>query len=303
MPSSKLLSLSEAIDCFVPDESCVVAGTTLETAIPFAAGHEIIRQGKRNLTLIGPISDMLFDQIIGAGCVKKIRAAWVGNVITGSGYCLRRGVEKGTVEIEDHSNLTMAMALKAGAMGVPFMPTRTGLGSDLFKTNSGLKTVTCPFTGDTLTAVAAIIPDVAIIHVQRADSHGNVHVWGNLGVTREACMASRHIIITAEKIVSRKIIERDPNRVITPGFRVSAVVHVPWGAHPSPLPGYYNRDHQAFIDYRDQSKTDQTFGQWKEKWIDDPKSRDDYLRLVGKNRLSALALTRHVIPEAVDYGY
>ncbi len=278
-------------------------GLSLESLIPFAAAHEIIRQRKRKLCLIGPISDILFDQVIGARCVHKIRAAWVGNVITGSGYNFRRGIETGILKIEDHSNLTLAMALRAGAMGVPFMPVRTALGSDLLKTNPGLKTMNCPFTADRLTAVAAINPDVAIVHVQRADEYGNAITWGNLGVTRDACLASRNVIITAEEIVSPERISADPNRVITPGFRVSAVVHCPWGAHPSPVPGYYNRDHQAFIDYRNESKTPAFFKKWQNTWVDKIRSHHDYLDFLGPERVARLALKNHVFPETVDYGY
>lgn len=302
-PASKLMSLSEAIKRYVPDGAEVVMGTSLETMIPFAAGHEIIRQRKQNLTLIGPISDILFDMLIGAGCVRKTRAAWVGNVITGSSYNFRRAAEEGTVETEDHSNLTISMALKAGAMGVPFMPALTALGSDLYKTNQSLKKITCPFTGMMLTAVSAINPAVAIIHVQRSDEFGNAHMWGNLGVTREACLASRHIIITAEEIVSPGAIESDPNRVITPGFRVDAVVHASWGAHPSPVPGYYNRDHNAFIEYRNESKTSKAFEKWLMLWVDNVKSSDDYLRLLGKERIIKLELKNHLLSEPVDYGY
>lgn len=303
MPVSKLLPLSEAIDRFVPDDSSIAMGLAQETLIPFAAGHELIRQNKKRLTLIGPISDILFDQIIGAGCVRKIRAAWVGNVITGSCYNFRRMVENGALEMEDHSNLTLAMALRAGAMGVSFMPARTALGSDLFKTNASLKTMTCPFSGDILTAVGAIKPDVAIVHLQRADKFGNAHAWGNLGLTRDACLASRRIIIAAEDIVEPDVISRDPNRVITPGFRVSAVVHAPWGGHPSPVPGYYNRDHQAFIDYRNQSKTSDDFTKWKKYWVDNVHARQDYLNLVGKKRMADLSIAHHEFSEPVDYGY
>lgn len=303
MPVTKLLPLSEAIDRFVPDDSSIAMGLAQETLIPFAAGHELIRQHKKRLTLIGPISDILFDQIIGAECVRKIRAAWVGNVITGSCYNFRRGVENGALEMEDHSNLTVAMALRAGAMGVPFMPARTALGSDLFKTNASLKTMTCPFSGDTLTAVSAINPDVAIVHLQRADKFGNAHAWGNLGLTRDACLASRRIIITAEDIVEHDVISRDPNRVITPGFRVSAVVHAPWGGHPSPVPGYYNRDHQAFIDYRNQSKTSDDFAKWKKYWVDEVHSPQDYVKLLGDKRTAELAIKHHDLSEQVDYGY
>jgi glutaconate CoA-transferase subunit A len=303
LPVSKLLTLSESIQRFVPDGSSVAMGLSLESLIPFAAAHEIIRQRKKNLTLISPISDMLFDQVIGSGCVQNIRAAWVGNVITGSGYNFRRGIESGAVKIEDHSNLTMAMALRAGAMGVPFMPTRTALGSDLFRANAGLKTMRCPFTGDRLTAVAAIVPDVAIVHVQRSDECGNAHAWGNLGVTRDACLASRHTIITAEEIVAPDIIRRDPNRIITPGFKIGAVVHCPWGGHPSPVPGYYNRDHQAFIEYQNDSRMPASYSKWKAKWIDAGRTREDYLNQLGEARLAGLALKKHDWSEAVDYGY
>jgi glutaconate CoA-transferase subunit A len=297
------MSLSEAIKQYVPDGAEAVMGTSLETLIPFAAGHEIIRQRRKNLTLIGPISDILFDMLIGAGCVRKTRAAWIGNVITGSSYNFRRAAEEGTLETEDHSNLTISMALKAGAMGVPFMPALTALGSDLYKTNQSLKKITCPFTGILLTAVSAINPDVAIIHAQRSDEYGNAHLWGNLGVTREACLSSRHIIITAEEIVSPYVIESDPNRVITPGFRVNAVVHVPWGAHPSPVPGYYNRDHDAFIEYRNESKTPEVFEKWLRLRVDNVKNSDDYLRLLGKERISKLKLRKQMISEPVNYGY
>jgi glutaconate CoA-transferase subunit A len=295
--------LSDAITRFVPDGSSVAAGLCLESLIPFGAAHEIVRQHKQNLTLIGPISDTLFDQIIGAGCVCKVQAAWVGNVITGSCYNFRRAIESKLLDIEDHSNLTIAMALRAGAMGVSFMPARTALGSDLYKTNPGLKTIPCPFSGDRLTAIAAISPDVAIVHVQRSDEFGNAHAWGNLGVARDACLASRHIIVTAEEIVSPEVISRDPNRVITPGFRVSAVVHRPWGAHPSPVPGYYNRDHQAFIDYRNESKTPELFETWQSHWVDSVHSSQDYLDLLGKKRIEGLALRHHDMSEPVDYGY
>ncbi len=303
LPDSKVLSLSDSVHQFIPDGSSIALGLSLESLIPFAAAHEIIRQEKRNLTLIGPISDILFDQIIGAGCAAKIRAAWVGNVITGSAYNFRRGIESGRLHIEDHSNLTIAMALKAGAMGVPFMPVRTASGSDLYQTNPGLQQIRCPFTGDRLTAVAAITPDVAIVHVQRADEFGNAHAWGNLGITRDACLASRHVILTAEDIVSPDLIARDPNRVLTPGFRVSAVVHFPWGGHPSPVPGYYNRDHQAFIDYRNSSKSPEQYARWRSDWVDGVCSSQEYRKRLGPERLAKLAIKHHDYAETVDYGY
>jgi glutaconate CoA-transferase, subunit A len=281
----------------------VAAGLGLEALIPFAAGHEIMRQRKRGLTLIGPISDMLFDQLIGAGCANRVRAAWVGNVITGSGYNFRQAAESGGLRVEDHSNLTLAMALKAAALGVPFLPVRTALGSDLFSTNPGLKRFSCPFSGNQLAAVAAIRPDVAIIHVQRADEHGNAHAWGNLGVMRDACLAAQKVIITAEEIVPPEVITSDPNRVLTPGFRVSAVVHAPWGGHPSPVPGYYNRDHQAFLEYRNRSQTAEAFASWQQDWVESVFKTEDYTRRLGRERMEALKLKHHLYSEPVDYGY
>ena len=303
MSASKLTGLPEAVSSLVLDGSAVALGTAQETLIPFAAGHEIIRQRKRGLTLIGPISDILFDQIIGAGCVSRVRAAWVGNVITGSGYNFRRAVESGHITVEDHSILTLVTALTAGKMGIPFMPTGTALGSDLCQTNPNLKTMECPFTGRKLTAVRAIQPDVTIIHAQRCDEYGNAHVWGNMGITREACLAGRSAIVTAEEIVAPEVINSDPNRVVTPGFRVTAVVHAPWGAHPSPAPGHYNRDHRAFLEYRDASRTEEAFRRWLKKWVDDVRILDEYQSLLGEDRLRELALKQHLFSEPADYGY
>ena len=303
MPTEKLMTLAEAIGRFAPDGSTIALGTGLETCIPFAAGHELIRQKRSGLELVGPISDILFDQLIGAGCVDRVKAAWVGNVITGTGYNFRRAVEGKMVEVEDHSNLTMVMALRAGAMGLSFMPTRTALGSDLFRTNPGLKTVECPFTGQRHTAVAAIRPDVCVVPVQRADAFGNAHAWGNLGLSREACLASRRVILTAETIVSADVIASDPNRVLTPGFCVSAVVHEPWGGHPSPMPGFYNRDHQMFIDYRHESRTEEGFHRWRLRWVDGVKDRNGYLERLGPERMKSLALSRHLASEPADFGY
>ncbi len=303
MTTSKLMNMTDAISRWVVDGASVAIGTTLETAIPFAAGHEIMRQGKKGLTLIGPISDILFDQIIGAGCVQRVQAAWVGNVITGVGYNFRRAAEQRLIEVEDHSNLTISLALQAGAMGVSFLPSRTALGSDLFATNPGLKTVTCPFTGQKHAAIAAIVPDVAIVHVQKSDTFGNAHAWGNMGITREACLASRNVIITAEEIVSTEMITRDPNRILTPGFKVSAVVHAPWGAHPSPMPGYYNRDHAVFLDYQTQSRTSELYARWMNQWIHSISSIHDYVETLGNGYLTCLSITHHAYSEAVDYGY
>ena len=201
--TEKLCSLKEAIRRFVPDGSSVAMGLQLESMIPFAAGHEIIRQGKRDVTLVGPISDVLFDQLIGAGCVRKVIAAWVGNVMMGSAYNFRRAIEEGIphpLEMVDHSNFTMALALHAAALGIPFLPTYTACGSDLFGRNPDLVELEAPFTGKKIGAVRALAPDVAIVQVQRADVFGNAHLWGNLGVAPDAARAASRVILVAEKI-------------------------------------------------------------------------------------------------------
>lgn len=303
MSASKLVPLAEAIGQHIPDGTSIALGTAQETAIPFAAGHEMIRQGIRELTLIGPISDILFDQMVGAGSVRCIQAAWIGNVITGSGYNFRRALESGAIEVEDHSILTLTTALTAGKMGIPFMPTFTALGSDLHRTNPKLSIVSCPFTQQRLTAVRAIHPDVTVVHVQRADEQGGFHFWGNLGVTREACLAAKTVLVCAEEIVPAEVIRSDPNRCLVPSFRVGAVSHVPWGGHPSPVPGHYNRDHRFFLDYRDESRNAADFERWKQRWIDAVPTRKDYLRRLGAERMAELALQEHVYSEPVDYGY
>ncbi|MCU1301800.1 MAG: 3-oxoadipate CoA-transferase, partial [Candidatus Sulfotelmatobacter sp.] len=235
---SKLLSMQEAITEIIPDGSSVAVGLQLEQMIPFAAGHEIIRQKKCGLTLIGPISDILFDQLIAAGCAEKIIAAWVGNVMMGSAYNFRRAVEEDGMKIFNMTNFTIALALQAGAMGVPFLPTRTALGSDLTKGNHFFYQVISPFEPkETLWAVRALVPDVAIVHVQRADCEGNAHCWGNFGVMIEAVRAAKRVIIVAEEIVDPEVIASDPNRTVIPGFLVNAVVECPYGAHPSPVQG------------------------------------------------------------------
>jgi glutaconate CoA-transferase subunit A len=265
---TKLVSLREAISNHVPDGSSVLMGAGIDALVPFAAGYELIRQKRRELTLVAPISDMLFDVLVGAGCARAVVAAWVGNVSAGSGYNFRRAVEDGVpsaLEVIDHSNLTIALALQAAATGVPYLPTRSTLGTDLLARNPHLKETSCPFTGQKLVAVEALTPDVAILPVQRADSEGNAHVLGNLGVVREGARASRKVIVVAEEIVSEEAIRGDPNRTLIPGFLVSAVVHHPGGCRPSPCEGYYGRDHEAYHEYHECSRTREGFLRWLEE--------------------------------------
>src|SRR5881394_1736848 len=256
----KLRSLQSAIAEFVPNGSSIAMGLQMEQMIPFSAGHEIIRQKKKDLRLIGPISDILFDQIVGAGCVKDIVAAWVGNVMMGSAYNFRRAVENEEIKVFNMTNFSLALALQAGAMGVPFLPTRTAMGSDVTKGNHFFYQIISPFEPkETLLAVRAIVPDVAIVHVQRADNNGNAHCWGNFGVMLEGVRAAKKVIVCAEEIVAPEVIASDPNRTVIPGFLVTAVCQVPLGAHPSPVQGYYKRDDAFFRQYHEQSKTTEDF--------------------------------------------
>jgi glutaconate CoA-transferase subunit A len=290
---------------YVPDGASVLLGAGLEGLIPFAAGHEIIRQRKRNLTLLAPISDMLFDQLIGAGCAARIQAAWVGNVSAGLGHNFRRAVEQGIpgpLEVHDYSNFTFALALQAAAQGVPFLPTRTALGTDLLRTNPGLSIMPSPYDGSPLVAVRALTPDVAFIAVQRADADGAAHCWGALGVTLEACLASRNVLIVAEQIVSRDVIASDPNRVLAPAFRVAAVVHEPLACHPSPVQGAYGRDHAVYHDYHDQTRSHDGFAAWLAEWVDSVPDRAAYVRKLGEERLEALRPKTSRPAAVVDYG-
>ncbi|HEX4207807.1 MAG TPA: CoA-transferase [Ktedonobacteraceae bacterium] len=303
---SKLMSMSEAIAGNVADGMSIAFGLALEPLIPYAAGHEIIRQRRRDLTLIGPISDILFDELIGAGCVARIIAAWVGNVSEGLGHCYRRVVEKSiprAISVEDHSNFSLALALLAAGLGSPYIPTQSLLGSDIIRKNPTFHLGTSPIDQRPLVLVPALTPDVAIIHVQRSDDEGNAHTWGSLGITEEAMLAARNVLLVAEEIVPHEGITSDPSRVLGPSFKVGAVVHEPYGAHPSPVQGYYNRDHQFFHEYHQRTRTVEGFQQWLDEWVLQVAGRADYLAKLGTERTRALHIKKHAYAAQVDYGY
>ncbi len=303
---TKLTSMAEAITLYVPDGASVALGLALEPLIPFAAGFEIIRQQRRDLTLIGPISDILFDMLIGAGCVTKVTAAWVGNVSEGLGHCYRRATEKGiphSITVEDHSNHTIALALLAAGIGSPYIPTRSLLGSDIPRKNPTFRQEISPFDGSPVFLVPALQPDVTILHVQRSDEEGNIHQWGNLGICEEAMLAARNVIVVAEEIVPKTVIVSDPNRVLGPSFKVRAVVHEPFGAHPSMVQGYYNRDHAFFHEYHEQTRTMEGFQAWLNAWVYQVLTHAEYLKNLGKERIKNLAIKEHRYAAPVDYGY
>ena len=301
----KVVPLAEALRRHVPDGASVVMGTALECLIPFAAAHELIRQGRRDLTLVGPISDICFEQLIAAGCVRKIVAAWVGNVQHGAAYAFRRALEQGIprpLEIEDHSNFSIALALEAAGQGVPYLPTRSLLGTDILARNPRLRTALCPFTGVPLVLVPALAPDVAILHVQRADADGNCHAWGPTGISAAAGKASRAVIVVAEELVEPRVIRSDPNRTLVPGFLVTAVVHLPGGAHPSPVQGHYNRDHAVYADWHARSATPDGAVGWLEEWVRGPGDHAGYLAKLGSERFDRLRPHGPQLAAPVDYG-
>jgi glutaconate CoA-transferase subunit A len=301
---SKLHSMRDALAEFVPDGSSIAMGLQMEQMIPFAAGHEIIRQRKRNLTLIGPISDILFDQLIGAGCAEQVIAAWIGNVMMGSAYNFRRAIEEGGVKVFNMTNFAIALALQAGAMGVPFLPTKTALGSDTAKGNHFFYQIFSPFAPkESLGAVRALNPDVTIVHVQRADAEGNAHCWGNFGVMIEGVRAAKRVIVVAEEIVASEVIASDPNRTVIPGFLVNAVVECPYGAHPSPVQGYYNRDNAFFREYHEETKTKEASNAWLDSWVYNVSDRARYLDQLEPDRVEGLEVKQHAYAAQADFGY
>jgi glutaconate CoA-transferase subunit A len=304
-PEKKRRSLAEAIGEQVHDGDAIALGLALESGIPFAAVHEIIRQGRKDLTLIGPISDMAFDQLIAAGTVAKVVAAWVGNVAGGSGYGFRRAYEQGQprrIVMEDHSNFTVGLALKAAAMGLPYLPTFTGLGGDIVRGHPRIRPIEDPFGGPGLLAVGAIKPDVAIVHVQRADASGNAHLWGNLGLTVEAAYAARRTIVVCEEIVPDEVIRSDPNRTMIPGFVVSAVVEEPGGALPSSVQGYWRRDFETFLQYHGRSKTAEGYRSWLKEWVLDLPDRPAYLRHMGDAAVERLRVSDRRLAAAANFA-
>ncbi|RBW70199.1 CoA transferase subunit A [Bacillus taeanensis] len=302
--STKLQTLSEAISEHVQDGDSVLMGACLEPIIPFAGAYEILRQEKKNLTLLAPISDILLDMMIGAGAVQKVVTAWTGNVSAGLGYNYRRAVEKGIphkIEIEDHSNFTFGLSLLAGAMGVPFLPTKSLLGTDILKSNPKLQVGKSPIGEETLVYVPALNPNVAILGVQRADETGGAHLWGNIGVSQDAALASKKVILLADEIVSKRTIESDPNRVLAPNFKVTSVVHCPAFCHPSPMQGYYKRHHEFFHDYGKETKDETGFKNWLNKWVYSVGSHEEYVALIQE--FEELKIKSEVHAEKVNYAH
>ena len=288
--------MAQAIERFVPDGATVAMGVALEPLIPFAAGHEMIRRRRRDLELVGPISDSLFDQLIGAGCVRRVTAAWIGNVSEGLGHCYRRACENAVphpLEVHDHSNFSVSLALWAATWNVPSLPTRTLLGSDILRTNPNL------VSGDGLVHVSAVRPDVTIVHVQRADEDGRAHAWGPLGISEEAGLAAEHVIVSCEELVDASVTLSDPNRILFPETKVVAVVHEAGGAHPSPVQGFFKRDHAFYRAYADESRSLEGFEAWLRRWVLDVPDRATYMSRIDTE---SIRITRHRPSAPADFG-
>ena len=297
---TKLCSLTEAIQDFVHDgDSLYAAGFT--HLIPFAAGHEIIRQGRKNLTLARATPDLIYDQMVAAGCAKKVIFSYVGNPGVGSLRILRAEIEAGRLEWEEYSHFSMISRLQAGAAGLPFIPmNETGAG-DLEKVNPNYRRVIDPYSGCEVVVVPPLKPSVAIIHVQRADVTGNAQIWGIVGEQKEAAFAADRVILTAEEIVDDEIIRSDPNRTLIPGFIVDAVCQVPYCAHPSYTQGYYDRDNAFYITWDKISESRQAVQQYLDEWVFGVKDRGEYWEKLGDEVHTRLKIKSR-LSAPVDYG-
>jgi glutaconate CoA-transferase subunit A len=299
----KLLPMREAIARYIRDGgSLYAAGFT--HLISFAAAHEIIRQGRRDLILCRATPDVIYDQMIAAGAARKVVFSWAGNPGIGMLRAFRRAMEDGVpnrIELEEYTHFGMLARLHAGAAGLPFMPVRTNIGSDLPRHNRAIKTIANPYGEGEVSVVPALRVDVAIIHAQRADAQGNTQTWGIIGEQREAAYAAERVIVVAEEIVEPEMIRADPNRTLLPDFKVDAVVCEPWGAHPSYVQGFYDRDGDAYREYDEATVTPESTARYLREWIHDLPDRAAYVRKLGDARLRALR-PEPLMSGVVDYG-
>lgn len=288
--------MRDAIAAHVHDgDSVALEGFT--HLICFAAAHEIIRQNRRNLTLCRLTPDLVADQMIAAGCISKLVFSWAGNPGAGSLHAFRRASP--TLELDEYSHFGMVARFAAGAAGLPFWPLRNYDGTDLPRVNKNIRQVVCPFTGEQLAAVPALRPDVAIVHAQRADANGNAQMWGILGVQKEAAFAADRVIVVAEEIVDETVIRSDPNRTVIPSFIVDAVVHEPWGAHPSYVQGYYDRDNAFYVGWEDISRDPARLDRYLAEYVFGVRDRTEYTGKVAVHQLKA----KERRAPSVSYGY
>jgi len=297
---SKLITISDAINQYVHDGDLVYAAGFTHL-IPYAAGHEIIRKGRKDLVLARATPDLIYDQMVAAGCARKVIFSYMGNPGVGSLRFVRSEIESGNLEWEEYSHFSMISRLQAGAAGVPFMPMNPTGAGDLERVNPQYRRVVDPYSGGEVVVVPALNPDVAIVHVQRADIHGNAQIWGIIGEQKEAAFASQRVIVTAEDIVDESIIRSDPNRTLIPGFIVNAVCHVPYAAHPSYTQGYYDRDNAFYLEWDKISQSPESVQSYLDEWVYGVADRQEYWRKLGPEVHTRLQVQEH-LSAPVDYG-
>jgi len=297
---TKLCSMKEAVQSYVHDGDCLYAAGFTHL-IPFAAGHEIIRQERKNLTLARATPDLIYDMMVAAGCARKVIFSYMGNPGVGSLRLVRSEVEAGRVEMEEYSHFGMISRLQAGAVGLPFMPMNLTAAEDLEHANPSIKRVVDPYSGKEVVVVPALQPDVAIIHVQRCDANGNSHIWGIIGEQKEVAFAAKHVIITAEEIVSEDVIRSDPNRTLIPELIVDAVCHVPYAAHPSYTQGYYDRDNAFYLAWDKVSESMDTARAWLDEWLFGVADRAAYWQKLGSDTHRRLQVKPRLAAPA-NYG-
>jgi len=297
---SKLMALQEAIARFVSDGDTVYAAGFTHL-IPFAAGHEIIRQGIKDLTLARATPDLIYDMLVAAGCARKVIFSYMGNPGVGSLRMVRSALEQGKLEWEEYSHFGMITRLQAGASGLPFLPMNQTGATDLEKVNLNIKRIPDPYGGKDVIVVPALNPDVAIVHVQRADANGNAHLWGIIGEQKEAAFAAKKVILTTEEIVDESVIRSDPNRTMIPSIVVSAVCHVPFACHPSYAQGYYDRDNEFYLAWDKISESADSVREWLDEWVYSVKDRTEYWGKLSKETHKRLEVKARY-SEKINYG-
>jgi glutaconate CoA-transferase subunit A len=301
--ANKLVSMQDAIATYVSDNSSVaIEGFT--GFICFAAGHEIIRQQRRNLTLIRMTPDLIYDQMIAAGTASKLIFSYLGNPGVGSLYCIRRAVEKAIprpLELEEYSHYGLVGRYAAGASRLPFFALRSYIGSDMLAANPLIKLIDDPYGTGKIAVVPPLNPDVAILHAQRADAKGNTQLWGLLGMQKEIAFAAKHVIVVVEELVDESVIRADPNRTLIPGLIVDAVVHEPYGAHPSYVQGYYDRDNESYLAWDKLSQDHAAVLGWLDEWVYGLENHAAYVRKYGQAYFDKLKPGPLPAP-SVDYG-
>jgi len=300
---SKLATMRDAVAELVRDgDTVAIEGFT--HLICFAAGHEIIRQRRRDLTLARMTPDVIYDQMIGAGVAKKLIFSWLGNPGVGHLHSVRRRVERqdpAPLELEEYSHFGMVCRYAAGAANLPFFPIRSYFESDIPSANPNIVPIRSPYDGTEVYAVPPLRPDVTIVHAQRATEDGDAQIWGLLGCQKEAAFAAERVIVVCEEVVPEEVVRRDPNRTVIPGIVVDAVVQEPFGCHPSYAQGYYDRDNAFYLEWEDISKDPEVLDSWLDEWVYDLESHAEYVEKMGADRWEGLKPGERLSGQ-VNYG-